>query len=149
MARNPSMRASDGERERVAAALQEHCAQGRLTVEEFQERLERAYTAKTVGELDALTADLPAEDLHELPVPAHREGGGQLRPQREGLVDLPGGPWPWLWGTWAFVSALNLFVWLLLVLTLPADVYPWWLWVAGPWGATQLVAHAADHRRRS
>jgi len=56
-------RASDAERERVVAALQRHFADGRLTSDEFSERLERVLSARTLGELYELTADLP-----ELPV---------------------------------------------------------------------------------
>ena len=56
-------RASDEDRERTAAALGGHYVVGRLTLEEFQERLERTYAAITLGELDDLTRDLPGSDL--------------------------------------------------------------------------------------
>jgi hypothetical protein len=55
----PDLRASDAERERAVAELREHALAGRLTVEELDERSERAYSARTRGELDALLADLP------------------------------------------------------------------------------------------
>lgn len=148
MAHNPSMRASDVEREQAAAALQEHYAQGRLTREEFDERLEAAYAAKTVGELEHLTADLPAEDLHQLPVPAHEHWVEARRRSSDIRQAIPGGPWPWLWGTWGFATALNFSIWLLLTLLLQQQIYPWWIWVALPWGVVQLGAHVADQRRR-
>jgi hypothetical protein len=53
------MRASDADRDRVAEALREAYAEGRLDVEEHNERIERAYLAKTLGELTPLLADLP------------------------------------------------------------------------------------------
>lgn len=56
----PMLRASDAERERTATLLRDHAAAGRLTPEELDERLDVAYAARTVGELDALTHDLPA-----------------------------------------------------------------------------------------
>ncbi len=56
---NPHMRASDADRERVADALQRHTAEGRLTLDEFDQRSASAYAARTFGELDAITADLP------------------------------------------------------------------------------------------
>lgn len=56
-------RASDAEREQFVRALERHCADGRLTAEEFGERLERVLQARTLAELYAITADLP-----ELPV---------------------------------------------------------------------------------
>jgi hypothetical protein len=66
---NPHLRASDADRERVAAALREHTAVGRLTMAELDERLGQAYAARTLGELAAVTHDLP-EIQPELPVPA-------------------------------------------------------------------------------
>jgi Domain of unknown function (DUF1707)/Cell wall-active antibiotics response 4TMS YvqF len=65
------LRASDGDREAVAARLNEAVGDGRLMLGEFSERLDRAYAARTSGELAPLTADLPAVD----PV----RGPGRLR----------------------------------------------------------------------
>ena len=58
--RLPQMRASDADRDGVVAALSEHFQTGRLTREELDERTGRALTARTLDELDELTADLPA-----------------------------------------------------------------------------------------
>jgi uncharacterized protein DUF1707 len=55
----PEMRASDSERERVAEVLREALAEGRLGMDEFQERLDRTYQARTRGELVPLVRDLP------------------------------------------------------------------------------------------
>jgi hypothetical protein len=55
-----SLRASDADRERFVEALRQHHVEGRLTAEELDERTERAYTARTLGDLDALATDLPA-----------------------------------------------------------------------------------------
>ena len=60
MAEPPAIRASDAERERVASELSAHAGEGRLTVEELDERTAAAYAARTLPELAALTADLPA-----------------------------------------------------------------------------------------
>ena len=59
MAESPELRVSDEDRERVAAEIREHFAQGRLDSDELSDRLGRAYGARTAGELDALRADLP------------------------------------------------------------------------------------------
>ncbi|MGW7248375.1 DUF1707 SHOCT-like domain-containing protein [Streptomyces decoyicus] len=56
----PELRASDADRERVAEILRDAVAEGRLAMEEFDERLDAAYKARTYGELEPLTADLPA-----------------------------------------------------------------------------------------
>ncbi|MEV7088661.1 DUF1707 domain-containing protein [Streptomyces sp. NPDC093085] len=57
---SPETRASDTEREQVAERLREAMAEGRLTMEEFDERLGAAYQARTHGELVPLVRDLPA-----------------------------------------------------------------------------------------
>jgi hypothetical protein len=56
---NPTLRASDADRDRVVASLQQHVGAGRLTVDEFDHRAATAYHARTVGELADLTRDLP------------------------------------------------------------------------------------------
>ena len=53
-----SLRASDADRERVVAVLADAAADGRLTLEEHAERVARAYSARTLGDLATLTADL-------------------------------------------------------------------------------------------
>lgn len=54
------LRIGTAERERAAGELGEHLAAGRLTTEEFDERVQRAYQAKTAADLRPLFADLPA-----------------------------------------------------------------------------------------
>ncbi|GAA3537754.1 DUF1707 domain-containing protein [Nonomuraea rosea] len=53
------LRIGDAEREQTMAALREHFAQGRLTHEELDERLDRTLAAKTARDLAAVVADLP------------------------------------------------------------------------------------------
>jgi hypothetical protein len=60
--RNPNLRAADADRERIAEHLRKSHAEGRVDLTEFQQRLERCYEAKTVGELDQLVIDLPRPD---------------------------------------------------------------------------------------
>ncbi|HZC99428.1 MAG TPA: DUF1707 domain-containing protein [Actinomycetes bacterium] len=59
MVTSGSMRASDGERDQVVELLKEHTAQGRLTLEELEERTGAAYAAKTRLQLQQLIEDLP------------------------------------------------------------------------------------------
>jgi hypothetical protein len=61
---NDQIRASDADRDRVAARLRDHYAEGRLTREELDERLAATLNAKTMGDLRLPMADLPG------PVPA-------------------------------------------------------------------------------
>ncbi len=60
VARPDELRASHGDRDRVVELLRVAAGDGRLTAEELDERLEVALTARTYGELAALTTDLPA-----------------------------------------------------------------------------------------
>ena len=55
------LRASYDDRDRVVGLLRVSAGDGRLTAEELDERLERAMTARTYGELARLVSDLPAE----------------------------------------------------------------------------------------
>jgi len=57
------IRASDQERESVVDVLRDAYTDGRLTLDEFEERTSAAYAAKTWADLRELTADLPAEPV--------------------------------------------------------------------------------------
>lgn len=141
MASDPRIRASDADRERVAAALREHLAAGRLTLDEFNDRLDKTYAARTAGELDEVMSDLPGADLQQLPeAPVRRPVGSPPAGRRP-----PGSPaWPgqgrlspaWrgAWGSWLAVSLAAFVVWLLS----GASGGLWFLWVVVPFGAVML-----------
>ena len=57
---NSAMRAASADRERAVDVLKAGFTEGRLTQDEYNDRMGRAYAARTYGELMALTADLPA-----------------------------------------------------------------------------------------
>src|ERR1700760_1619240 len=61
------IRASDQERDATVERLRDGTGEGRVTLGEFRDRMERASTAKTRAELDVLLTDLPAAGG---PVPA-------------------------------------------------------------------------------
>lgn len=84
---DPNVRASDADRERIVEQLRQHTADGRLTMDEFEQRMSAAYAAKTYGELAQLTRDLPVD----LGARARGAGFGQQTPQ-----DQPHwtGSWP-------------------------------------------------------
>jgi uncharacterized protein DUF1707 len=157
MPSDPRIRASDSDRDRTAALLREHHAAGRLNAEEFSERLDRAYAAKTLGELDALLADLPGIDLYELPDASLRRGrrglpGSWLPASRltgGGEVTRMSAAWRAAWGSCISVSMIAFLVWLLS--GHPASL--WFLWVAGPYSLVLLGRWLAGssphgHRRR-
>ncbi|MGA5453026.1 DUF1707 SHOCT-like domain-containing protein [Streptomyces umbrinus] len=65
----PELRASDADREQVSEVLRDALAEGRLDMEEFEERLEATYKARTYKELAPITRDLPAPGVTPPPVP--------------------------------------------------------------------------------
>ncbi len=68
------LRASDEDRERTVDALRHHASVGRLTIDELDERTEKAYAALWVHELAQLHADLPGEPAPPPQLPARRRG---------------------------------------------------------------------------
>jgi hypothetical protein len=69
----PELRASDADRDRVADVLRDAAGEGRLTLEELDERLNAVYSARTYAELEPITRDLPVQDgAPAAPAAAHR-----------------------------------------------------------------------------
>lgn len=60
MSETPALRASDADREHTVELLRDHAVDGRLTLEEFTDRMSAAYLARTNDELTELVRDLPA-----------------------------------------------------------------------------------------
>lgn len=139
MALNPDMRVSDADRDKVAAVLREHMAQGRLSVDELQERLDGTYAAKTIGDLQRLTADLPETDLYDLPIPAHRRSSSAGVPAPRGNGEVYRKSLTAAWASWASVSLICTVIWLISMVGGGHWEYPWPIWVAGPWGAVILA----------
>ncbi len=79
------MRAGDADRERTIAALRDATVEGRLTLDEFAGRVEKAELAVMRGELEPLTADLPATGSAQAPL-HHRVIGSRL--ERRGRWEL-------------------------------------------------------------
>src|SRR5690348_2167391 len=69
MASGPDLRIGDAERDVTTRQLRECFAQGRLTMDEFNDRLGQALAATTQGELDRLTHDLPPTRPSPAPLP--------------------------------------------------------------------------------
>jgi len=120
------LRASDEERERVASTLREHAGHGRLEVAELEERLERAYSARTRSELVGLTRDLPAL-LSSPQAPAARSG--QRRELRDHVI------------AFVLVNILLIGIWA----ASGAD-YFWPIWPLLGWGIG-VASHASETLR--
>jgi hypothetical protein len=93
MASDHMIRASDQDREVVVVALRDAYTAGRLTLEEFDERMSAAYASRTWGELRKLTEDLPAQPVLGSDVPGRPLPPPVLpqHPPRSGGL-LPAGP---------------------------------------------------------
>jgi hypothetical protein len=76
MVSGPNMRVGDAEREMVAGQLREHYADGRLTLDELNERIDLTLTAKTRAELDGVLRDLPGTARPLVPVQPTRQQYG-------------------------------------------------------------------------
>jgi len=136
---DPRIRASDADRDRTTALLREHHAAGRLTAEEFNERMDAALGAKTLGELDDLLTDLPVIDLYRLPHESMRRPAGL--PHQSLVPRDPGGaaspvrfsPGTLAVGAWAVVTGTLVAIWAVAAVVGVGTWLPWWLLVAIPW----------------
>jgi hypothetical protein len=143
------MRASDRDRQEVVDRLRGALTDGRLQMEEFVDRMGLAYQAQTYGDLAPLCADLPAagsmtERRAAPPAPA-RPGRD---PWRDVLAGLPT-TLRVLWTIWLVAVSINVVVWALVSGTTAHLLYPWPLWVAGPWGAALFAVSAGVMQIRS
>ncbi len=135
------LRASDTDRERAAARLKVALDEGRLDLTEYDERLQRAYAARTYSDLDALFVDLPqpVPPQHAQVAPAHVGGAPADRQSRREWVSGA-------IGSWLMVSAICTVIWLL------GDVHGdfWPKWVIVPWGLFVLLGllRGPRHHRR-
>ncbi|MGQ5259638.1 DUF1707 SHOCT-like domain-containing protein [Micromonospora sp. ZYX-F-536] len=135
------MRAADADREAVADRLRVALGEGRLDLHEYDERLQRAYSARTYAELDALLTDLPPERSSLAPVTAPGTPpagylGGQPVPAAGGVTAR------WLaevWLPYLKVIAIVVTIWAVTSLLSQDLLYFWPAWVAGPWGAVLAV----------
>jgi hypothetical protein len=81
-----SIRASDHDRWRVQTHLNEAFAEGRLTQQEWDERVTALASARTYGDLDMLTADLPRPNVLAVPQPPGLPYPQPTGPARAGLT---------------------------------------------------------------
>lgn len=112
-------RVSDDQRDSAVRILTEHVASGRLAIDEFDSRAAAAYAAVGQSDLDRIFRDLPAPASKTTPTTPVL-----TRPpmSRELL-------------TWASVGILCLSIWAITSIATGNFLYPWPVWVIGPWGA--------------
>jgi hypothetical protein len=152
----PHLRAADTDRTALADLLGEHMAAGRLTVAEYEDRLARAYAARTFGELAELTTDLPPLTPARAPSPApartpvHAPVHGPI-----GWGHWATGGWGWAswggsraaaWTSWLSTAVIVIGIWLITSLASTDWIYPWPIWVVGPWGVVLLAQTLTEGR---
>ena len=139
----PHLRAADADRAAVATQLGEQMSAGRLTVAEYDDRLARAYAARTYGELEALTADLPRSSVQ----PPATASAAHSAVHRVPACGWSGGPSrEAAWRNWAVVAVIVLTVWTATAIGSADLPYFWPIWVIGPWGGV-LLAQTLGRRR--
>jgi hypothetical protein len=112
---SPASRVSDAERDSAVEALTGHVSTGRLSIDEFDARAARVYSAVTRADLTSVFDDLPHMVVEKgVPDPA----------QRDHQVAL-----------WAGIGVLCLVIWGISSIATGGFLYFWPMWVIGPWGA--------------
>jgi len=79
-----SLRVSDADRDQVADVLRDAVGQGRISLDELDERLGQTYSARTYADLEAVTCDLPASGAVTLPTTSAATSTGGYPPDRVG-----------------------------------------------------------------
>ncbi|MFI7598477.1 DUF1707 domain-containing protein [Actinoplanes sp. NPDC049681] len=123
------MRAADADRQAVADQLRVALDEGRLELHEYDERLQRAYAAKTYGELGGLLTDLPAATVPDAS-PVVTASDRELR--RRWLAHV--------WGSWLPVVGTMVAIWAVTCLAAGELTYFWPVWVAVAWGIGPVIA---------
>ena len=90
MAAGPGVRIGDADREAAASSLREHYARGRLTLDEFQQRLDAVFAATTDVDLAKINADLPYVNPYAPPWPPQQSTGASKARYRP-----PARRWRW------------------------------------------------------
>jgi Domain of unknown function (DUF1707) len=118
MAAGSGIRIGDADREATAASLREHFAHGRLTIEEFQQRLDAAFAAKTDLDLAKITSDLPHAPAQPGPWPP-RHATPRSRSAGSGSSRTTGqGSWRLRSRAWAIVNMAILVIAMILIVDL-------------------------------
>jgi hypothetical protein len=127
------MRAADADRQKVADQLKFALDEGRLSLQEYDDRVRLAYASKTYKELLLLVTDLPRPGLNASEVAARRRAEERRAARRLPTALLV------LWTIWAALAVVNLVVFGLVSATVDGGVYPWPVWLLAPGAALGVV----------
>ena len=127
------MRAADADRQKVAEQLKVALDEGRLSLHEYDDRVGRAYAARTYADLLNLLTDLPAPGLNADEVVARRRAEQRKQARKLPMALMV------LWTIWAAVTAVNVVVYGLVTISADEAVYLWPVWMAVPGAALLAV----------
>jgi Domain of unknown function (DUF1707) len=128
--RPEDMRISDAERAVVQDRLRRAHDVGQLDLGEFDERVKSVWAARTRGDLERVTSDLPAPPPERGRTPLFSDSGGGVTMRVLTII-------------WSSLAAVNFVVWGLIAVSTGNLVHPWWLWVAVPPGVALAVLYVA------
>lgn len=137
------MQASDSERERIVRELTQHCGDGRLTLDELEERIAEAYAADTQDELRHAIRELPAVPRRIVTPPARRADAPMVKATSAALDKRRAGEVALRVHLVVYLSVIGLLTAIWFV-TSPFG-YFWPIWTAMPWGMA-LAIHAGVHK---
>ena len=129
------MRAADADRAAVAERLGAAHTEGRLTLADYDERLRDAYAATTYGDLERLTADLPAV------VPG--TSAAEIADDEQALRKAEWAEWTNEWRSWLGGAIVMFGIWGVVSLATGSFQWPWPVIPVGIW-AVILLASLVD-----
>jgi hypothetical protein len=153
------MRAGDADRQGVVDRLKKALDEGRLDLDEYDERLQKAYAAKTYGDLDGLLDDLPGA------VPPQRSQVAAYHPPQPATppvpepIERPHSGTGWI-GPYGGVVAVCILIWAISSISSGHTTHFWPVWLliplvlgvfgrmGGHGGGSSRDARRADRRDR-
>jgi Domain of unknown function (DUF1707) len=139
--RPEDMRAGDADREQVLERLSTAHAEGRIDLQEFDERVVATLAARTYGELAALTEDLPGDPPTPRPlaVPQRSLPPDRAEEARRGMRAAAAG--------WVGLSLVTFVIWVVMAIASGGLTYPFLL-VIGPYAAVLLASWVGSRLQR-
>lgn len=130
------LRASDADRAAVARRLQVAVDEGRLDLSDYDERLRDTYAARTYGDLERVTADLPAP----APVVVDHTAAQAVEKHREHLDE---------WRSWGGTAIVLVAIWGISSVASGGALFFWPMFPLGIWAAILLAGMMSGGSKRS
>jgi hypothetical protein len=136
------MRAADADRQKITERLKAALEEGRLSLHEYDDRVQQVYASRTYADLLGLVNDLPAPGLSAEEVAARQQAGLRREARKLPMALMV------LWTIWAALAAINVVAYVLVDVTVDEDVYLWPVWLLVPGAALLAVTIGVQSIRR-